>query len=106
MTTIVAKDNNKQRVMSLLPVTTVMQMDKIRGYYSRSQFVQMAVDKFLENIMEGEEKGKMGRRQSTLLQGSDVVGRPKKSRAAQGRFIVLATTTNQLRKEPAAPAVC
>ena len=60
MTTIVAKENNKQRVMSLLPVKTVTQIDKIRGYYSRSQFVQMAVDKFLENITEGEEKGKHG----------------------------------------------
>ena len=60
MTTIVAKDNTKKRVMSLMPVKTVMQIDRIRGYYSRSQFMQMAVDKFLENIPEGEEKGKHG----------------------------------------------
>ena len=60
MTTIVAKNNSKQRVMSLLPVKTVIQIDKTRGYYSRSQFVQMAVDKFLENITEGEEGEKDG----------------------------------------------
>ena len=46
--------------MSLLPVKTVIQIDMIRGYYSRSQFVQMAVDKFLENITEGEKGKKDG----------------------------------------------
>ena len=60
MTTSVAKDNSKKRVMSLLPDKTVTQIDKRRGYYSRSQFMQMAVDKFLEDITEGEEKGKHG----------------------------------------------
>ena len=60
MKPIVAEDNSKKRVMSLLPVKTIAQMDEIRGYYSRSQFMQMAVDKFLENITEGEEKGKHG----------------------------------------------
>ncbi len=58
MTTIVEKDNTKKRrVMSLMPVKTVTQIDKVRGYYSRSQFMQMAVDKFLENLTErGEEE--------------------------------------------------
>ncbi len=50
----------KKRVMSLLPDKTVMQIDRLRGYYSRSQFVQMAVDKILKDITKGEEKGKDG----------------------------------------------
>ena len=46
--------------MSLLPVKTVTQIDKARGYYSRSKLMQIAIEKFLKNLTEGEEQGKDG----------------------------------------------
>jgi hypothetical protein len=61
LTTIASNESNgngsKRRVMSWLPGETVIQMDKMRSYYSRSQFMQVAVDKLLENITKQEGKG-------------------------------------------------
>ena len=39
-----------QRVMTWLPHKTVRMIDAKRGYYSKSQLIEIAIDRFLEEM--------------------------------------------------------